>query len=112
MIGIGFYGGFIQIGVSLLLMPLLNRVLGIDLVRVNMHKVFIVFGYTIVALSIYAWRLDIRWFLGCALALGNGIGGWAGATMSIHKGERFIRILLNVALVAFIVKLLLFSGQG
>tara|TARA_B100001964_G_C14077779_1_gene528798 strand:- start:59 stop:877 length:819 start_codon:yes stop_codon:yes gene_type:complete len=110
MIGIGFYGGFIQIGVSLMLMPLLNRVLGIDLVRVNMHKVFIIFGYTIFALSIYAWRLDIRWLLGCALALGNGIGGWAGATMSVQKGERLIRILLNVALVAFIIKLLLFSA--
>jgi len=112
MTGIGFYGGFIQIGVSLILMPVLNRVLGIDLVRVNMHKVFIIFGYTIVALSIYAWKLDIAWLLGCALAVGNGIGGWAGATMSIKRGEQFIQILLNVALVVFIIKLLLFSGSG
>ena len=43
--GIGVYGGFIQAGVGFLLMPVLHRVLGLDLVRTNMHKVFIVAGY-------------------------------------------------------------------
>lgn len=110
MVGIGFYGGFIQIGVSLLLMPLLHRVMGIDLVRVNMHKVFIISGYTIIALAIYAWKLDIRWILGSVLATGNGIGGWLGATLSVRKGDRFIQILLNVVLVVFVIKLLFFPG--
>ena len=89
-------------------MPLLNRVLGIDLVRVNMYKVFIICGYTVVALAIYAWRLDIQWLLGGVLAAGNGIGGWAGATLSVKRGERLIGILLNVVLVAFVIKLICF----
>ncbi len=44
MVGAGFWGGFIQIGVGFILMPILHRVLGLDLVRVNMHKVFIVWS--------------------------------------------------------------------
>ena len=35
MIGAGFWGGFIQIGVGFILMPILHRVMGLDLVRVR-----------------------------------------------------------------------------
>lgn len=108
MVIIGFYGGFIQIGVSLILMPVLNRVFKMDLVRVNMHKVFIIFGYTLVALGIFAWRLDIRWELGVALAAGTGIGGFVGASLSIQHGEKLIRRLLQVVLVGFVIKLVFF----
>ena len=108
MVGIGFYGGFIQIGVSLILMPVLNRVFKMDLVRVNMHKVFIICGYTLVALAIFAWRLDIRWDLGAALAAGTGIGGFVGASLSIRHGEKLIRWLLQIVLIGFVIKLLFF----
>ena len=108
MVGIGFYGGFIQIGVSLILMPVLNRVFKMDLVRVNMHKVFIICGYTLVALAIFAWRLDIRWALGAALAAGTGIGGFVGASLSIRHGEKFIRWLLQIVLIGFVIKLVFF----
>ena len=109
MVGIGFYGGFIQIGVSLILMPVLNRVFYMDLVRVNMHKVFIICGYTVVALAIFAWRLDIRWDLGAALAAGTGIGGFVGAAVSIRGGERLIRWLFQLVLIAIVIKLFFFS---
>lgn len=108
MIGAGFWGGFIQIGVGFILMPILHRVLGLDLVRVNMHKVFIVLVYTIVALAVYAWQTDILWFMGASLALGNAAGGWLGARTTVSRGEPLIRIVLNVVLVAFIVKLIAF----
>ena len=108
MIGIGFYGGFIQIGVSLILMPLLNRVFKMDLVRVNMHKVFIICGYSSVALAIFACRVDIQWGLGIALAAGAGVGGFIGASLSIRHGEKWIRVLLQIILVLFVLKLLCF----
>ena len=108
MVGIGFYGGFIQIGVSLILMPLLNGVFKMDLVRVNMHKVFVIFGYSIVALAIFAWRVNIHWGLGIALAAGTGAGGFLGASLSIRHGENWIRTLLQIVLVVFVIKLLFF----
>ena len=109
MIGVGFYGGFIQVGVGFIVMPVLNRVLGLDLVRVNMHKVFIAGVYTIAALMVFASQIQILWALGACLGVGNAIGGWLGTHMTISKGEKLIRFVLNTVLVIFVVKLLFFS---
>ena len=109
MIGVGFYGGFIQVGVGFIVMPVLNRVLGLDLVRVNMHKVFIAGVYTIVALIVFASQVQILWALGACLGVGNAIGGWLGTHLTISKGEKMIRIVLNSVLVVFVIKLLFFT---
>jgi uncharacterized protein len=106
MIGVGFWGGFIQLGVGFIIMPILNRVMGLDLVRTNMHKVFIVAAYTVVALCIFASQIELLWLVGLALAAGNAIGGYLGARFTISSGERMIRQVLNLVLVAFIIKLL------
>jgi uncharacterized membrane protein YfcA len=108
MVGAGFWGGFIQIGVGFILMPILHRVLGLDLVRVNMHKVFIVLVYTIVALAVFASQVELLWWTGLALAAGNATGGWLGAHTTVKHGEILIRRVLYVALTGFIVKLLFF----
>ncbi len=109
MFGAGIYGGVIQIGVGFILMAILYRVMGIDLVRVNMLKVLIVLCYTIAALAVFASQLELAWLAGFALAVGNSIGGWMGAHWSINKGATTIRRVLNVVLIAIIIKLLLFS---
>jgi uncharacterized protein len=94
MLGVGFWGGFIQLGVGFIIMPILNRVMGLDLVR------------TVVALLIFASQIELLWLVGIALAAGNAIGGYLGAHFTISKGERMIRLVLNLVLVAFIIKLL------
>jgi len=106
MVAAGFWGGFIQIGVGFILIPILNRALGLDLVRTNMHKVFIIAVYTVAALFIYASRVEIVWVVGLALALGNSIGGYLGAHFTVSKGERLVRTVLNLVLIVFIIKLL------
>jgi len=108
MIGAGFWGGFIQIGVGFILMPILHRVMGFNLVHVNMYKVFIVLSYTIIALSIFASQLQLLWWAGLGLAMGNSIGGWYGAHTTIHKGEIWIKRVMYIALSCFIIKLLFF----
>ncbi len=108
MVGAGFCGGFIQIGVGFILMPILNRVMGLDLVRTNMHKVFIILVFNLVALAVFASQLQLMWSAGLWLALGNAVGGWLGVHTSVDRGERGIRLILNLTLAAFIVKLLFF----
>ncbi len=108
MIGVGFWGGFIQIGVGFIMMPILNRVMGLDLVRTNMHKVFIIATYTIAALAVFSSQVPIMWAAGAALAVGTSIGGYLGANASVVKGEKLIRHVLNIVLIVFIIKLLLF----
>ena len=108
MVGVGFYGGFIQLGIGFIIMPVLHRVMGLDLVRTNMHKVFIVMTYTVAALAVFASQVEILWVVGLALALGNSIGGWIATNMQVDRGEGVINLVLNVVLVAFIIKLLFF----
>jgi uncharacterized membrane protein YfcA len=108
MIGAGFWGGFIQIGVGFLMMPILYRVMGLDLVRVNMHKVFIALIFSFVALGVFASKVAIMWEAGAALAVGNAVGGWLGAHATIEKGAPFIKRALMLVLAAMAVKLLFF----
>ncbi len=107
-IGAGFWGGFIQIGVGLIQIPILNRVMGLDLVRSNMHKVFIALVFSVVSLAVFASQVDIEWGLGMALAAGYAVGGWLGANAAIEKGDKLIKRVFYVALVAMAVKLLFF----
>jgi uncharacterized membrane protein YfcA len=106
MVGVGFWGGIIQLGVGFIIMPVLNRVMGLDLVRTNMHKVFIIAAYTVVALLIFASQIELLWMVGLALAAGNSIGGYLGARFTVRGGEHMIRWVLNIVLIAFIIKLL------
>lgn len=103
----GFYSGFIQAGVGFILMAILNRSFGLDLVRVNMHKVFIIGVSTLAALLIFANQGHVNWLAGIYLAVGNAGGGWLGAHLSIKKGEKLIRIVLNLVLIAMAIKLII-----
>ena len=105
---IGFWGGFIHIGVGFLLMPVLNRVMQLDLVTTNAHKVMVVLCYTVVALIVFASQLELIWKYGIALGIGTWIGAWIAANMQVKKGIGPIKITLNIVIVAFIIKLIFF----
>ncbi len=106
MFGIGFYGGFLQVGVGFLLMASLHFLLKYSLVYVNMHKVFIVFIYTIPAIIIFFVTDNINWFFGLTLAAGNALGGWWAAKASVKIGEKFIRVVLIIIVLIMSLKLL------
>ncbi len=108
MLLIGFWGGFIHVGVGFLLMPTLNRVMQLDLVTTNAHKVFVVMCYTVVALIVFASELELIWKYGIALGIGTWIGAWIAAKTQVKKGIGPIKITLNIVIVAFIIKLLFF----
>lgn len=105
MFGIGFYGGFIQVGVGFLLMAALQLALRQTLVHVNMHKVFIVLVYTIPALIVFMVSGNINYVLGIALAAGNATGGWIAAKMQVKKGEGIIKYVLVLVIIFMALKL-------
>ncbi|MFA9453672.1 MAG: sulfite exporter TauE/SafE family protein [Candidatus Aminicenantaceae bacterium] len=102
---IGFYGGFIQVGVGFLFMAALYHLLQVNLVKVNMHKVFIILIYTIAALAVFAFTGNVNWHFGLVLAAGNALGGWWGAHFAVKGGEKFIRIVLSVGILLIALKL-------
>lgn len=103
---IGFYGGFIQVGVGLFIMAALYHLMGASLARVNAHKVIVVLLYTIPVIIIFFLSGNISWFIGICLAAGNSIGGWFGATVSVRGGEKYIRVALVIAVGLMALKLL------
>jgi uncharacterized protein len=106
MFFIGFYGGFIQVGIGFILMAALQGFLKINLIRVNMHKVFIVLMNTIPALIVFILTDNVNWGYGISLAFGNALGGWVSAKVQIKKGEGFIKAVLIVVIMFMAVKLL------
>ncbi|MCK6620174.1 MAG: sulfite exporter TauE/SafE family protein [Calditrichaceae bacterium] len=106
MLAIGFYGGFIQVGVGFMLMAALFHLLKMNLVEVNMHKVFIVMIFTIPALAIFIIGGKVDWWWGLSLAAGNSLGGWWAARVSVKKGERVIRWVLFAAMLLMAARLL------
>lgn len=106
MFGIGFYGGFLQVGVGFILMAALHYIMRMNLVFVNMHKVFIVFIYTIPAIGIFAVTGNLNIPLGLSLAAGNSFGAWYSAKLSVKKGEKIVKAILIVAIIIMSIKLL------
>lgn len=106
MLLIGFYGGFIQVGVGYLLMFSLSQLLKFDLIHVNMHKVFIVFFYTVPSMLVFIITGNVNWVLGLVLATGNAFGAWWGAKLSIKKGEGLIKAILIISIAIMAAKLL------
>jgi len=106
MVGVGFWGGFLQAGVGFLIMPILYQLLRLDLIRVNMHKVFIVGVYTIPALLVFALEGKVWWLGGLVLAVGNAAGAWLATRVTISHGERAIRVVFVAVVIAMGVKLI------
>jgi len=104
-VGVGFWGGFMQAGVGFLLMPLLERLMAFDLVRVNMHKVFIVGCFTIPALAVFIAEGHVWWMGGAALAIGNAAGARLGAKVTIEGGERVVRWVFVAAALVLAVRM-------
>ncbi len=106
MVALGFYGGFVQLGVGIVFMASLFHLMKLDLIRTNMHKVFIIFIYTIPAFLIFLITGNVEWKFGLTLAVGMAFGAWWSAKVSVKKGEKVIRVILSVALLWMALTLL------
>jgi uncharacterized protein len=103
---IGIYGGFIQVGVGFIIIAALTTITKFNLVVTNSHKVFIAGIYTIFALIVFAFNGKVCWEIGLCLAAGMGLGGWIGSHWAVKKGERWIRVVLAICVVAMVIKLI------
>lgn len=92
--GIGFYGGFIQAGVGFFFIFFTATLLGLDLVRNNALKVFIVLLYTPISLTIFLLNGKIMFLAGLVLGLGSMIGAYLGVKFALKKGVNWLRYII------------------
>ena len=107
MILLGFYGGFVHIGIGFLIIFILHRIGQLNLITTNTHKILIVVPYSFISLLIFWGEVSVLWQAGLALALGNMFGGWIGAHATIKDGGKYITPLYQITIMLIVSTLLL-----
>jgi hypothetical protein len=105
---IGLYGGFIQAGVGFFLLAGLVLGAGLDLVRANAIKNFLVFLYTPFALAVYMIGQQVDYRAGLILSVGSMAGAWLGTRSAVTWGPVFVRYVLLVAVLVSALQLMFF----
>jgi len=104
-LAIGVYGGALQAGVGVILLLALSRS-GFDLILANSIKTVVIFAITAVAVPVFIIRGQIDWSPALLLAVGFVAGGATGARLAVMGGDRLIRPVLVVAVVALAGRML------
>jgi uncharacterized membrane protein YfcA len=102
---IGLYGGAFQAGVGILMLSVFSLA-GVGLVRGTHIKTALNTCFTLLALPVFWWAGQIVWPEALVLGLGFALGGAAGARIALRGGERIIKPVLAVAVVALAGRML------
>ncbi|MBP6185041.1 MAG: sulfite exporter TauE/SafE family protein [Saprospiraceae bacterium] len=104
---LGFYGGFIQMGMGIFFLAAMVLGAGYDMIRANAIKVLVVAIFTLVIIFVFQWRGLIDWRIGLVLALGQAVGGYLTAKYaSRYPAARvWAYRLLVVVVIGSIIKI-------
>ena len=106
-LALGFYGGFIQMGMGIFFLGVMVLVARFNLIEANAIKIFVVFLYTIVVLSIFQWKGLVDWKYGLIIAIGQVAGGYLSAEFAskYKNAQKWAYGLLIVIVVTVLLKL-------
>lgn len=104
-LAIGFYGGFIQMGMGLFFLAAMVLGARFSLTDSNAAKLFVVAVYTGIAIIVFASRGMIDWKMGAVVAVGQSLGGWFTAAYAA-KSPKANKVAYWVLVVVVIVGIL------
>ena len=106
-LALGFYGGFIQMGMGIFFLAVMVLVARYNIIDANAVKIFVVFLYTIVVLAIFQWKGLVHWQYGAIIAVGQLTGGYLTATFAsrYENAQKWAYILLVTIVVVVLLKL-------
>ncbi len=102
---VGFYAGSIQAGAGLIILLVLNRA-GYDLVVANALKTTVILVVTAIAVPVFLLQGQVRFGPAVILAVGMMLGGYVGSQIAVDGGERVIRPVLVVSVLALAGRML------
>lgn len=105
--GLGFYGGFIQMGMGIFFLATLVLIMRFNITQANVVKIIVVGIYTSFVLLIFHWKGLVDWQMGALVAIGQATGGWLTARWAIQYPwmEKVTYYLLVVIISVAIVSL-------
>jgi uncharacterized membrane protein YfcA len=109
-LALGFYGGFIQMGMGVFFLAAMVLIAKYNLIDANAIKVLVVLLYTFIVIAIFQWRGLINWEIGLIIGVGQMAGGWLAAkyASSYEKADIWAYRLLVVIIILAILKLFLY----
>lgn len=102
---IGFYGGFIHIGVGFFLIAALVLSSGYDVMRANAIKNLLVLVYSVFALIIFIIYGQVDFKTGLILSCGNVVGAWLATRYAVKWGVNFVRWVLVIFILIAVLQL-------
>jgi len=102
---LGFYGGFIQMGMGVFFLAAMVLGARYSLIDSNAVKITVVAIYTIAALAIFQYRGLIDWPIGLLMAVGQTAGGYLTAHYASRYPQANVwahRVLVVVVILALV----------
>jgi len=96
---IGFYGGFIHMGIGYFLLAALVYSTGYDLVKANAVKVLMALAFTSLSFFIFLANGQVRWNYGLILTAGAITGTLIAVRMAVKQGVAFVRWVIVVVIL-------------
>lgn len=104
-LAIGFYGGFIQMGMGLFFLAAMVIGARYGIIEANAVKLFVVALYTFFVILIFQWQGLIDWKIGAIMAIGQTAGGYFTALFAVRNQKAAIwahRVLVAVVVLAIL----------
>ncbi|MDX1939359.1 MAG: sulfite exporter TauE/SafE family protein [Saprospiraceae bacterium] len=104
-LALGFYGGFIQMGMGIFFLAAMVLAARYSLTESNAVKAAMVGIYTFLAILIFEWQGLIDWEIGLLMAIGQTIGGYLTALYAAHSPKANVwahRVLVAVVILSII----------
>lgn len=98
---IGFYGGYVYIGLGYLILAITLTTMHLDIITANVIKGFVIFVATPFSLIVFMLHGQVDYGVGLLHALGNIIGTYVASHYGIHWGTKFLKyFMIAVVLVS------------
>lgn len=106
-LSLGFYGGFIQMGMGIFYLAAVVLISRYSIIEGNALKTLVVAIYTLIVLVIFHCKGLVRWDLGLIMAIGQTAGGYyTAAFASKYPGAgKFAYVLLIIIVVVALYSL-------
>lgn len=103
---VGFYGGYIYIGLGFLILAVAIWTMKLDIITANVIKGFVMFLSTPFALAVFIYNGQVEWMAGLLHGVGNIFGALLASHWAMSWGVKFVRWFTLFIIVVFFVDLM------
>jgi len=103
---VGFYGGFLQVGMGFIQIFALRKYSGLDLKHINALKSFLSLWFISISSLAFLWVNKVRVDLSIIMALGGLLGGLLGSKFQHKHDQIWIKRAIQAASICLAAKLI------